>query len=81
MVLKNIQNALKPIRGVIRNQTTAQNGAHILGAQSRVRRHPSIIHGIALAETWRPVDLSAAAADLPLKYMGIPSPTCRSTTF
>jgi len=33
---------------------------------------PSIIHGIALAETWRQVDLSSTPADLPMEYMGIP---------
>ncbi len=72
-VLKNIQNALKPIRGVIRNPDDRPKWCtHPRRGRVEFDGISSIIHGIALAETWRPVDLSAAAADLPLKYMGIP---------
>jgi hypothetical protein len=72
-VLKNIQNALKPIRGVIRNPDDRPKWCeHPRRGRVKFDSIPSIIHGIALAETWRPVDLSSAAADLPLEYMGIP---------
>lgn len=33
---------------------------------------PPIVHGVVVAETFRPVDLQSAAADLPLEYAGIP---------
>ena len=72
-VLKNIQNALKPIRGVIRNPDDRPKWCeHPRRGRVEFDSIPSIIHGIALAETWRPVDLSSAAADLLLEYMGIP---------
>lgn len=72
-VLKNIQNALKPIRGVIRNPDDRPKWCeHPRRGRVEFDSIPSIIHGLALAETWRPVDLSSTAADLPLEYMGIP---------
>jgi hypothetical protein len=72
-VLKNIQNALKPIRGVIRNPDDRPKWCeHPRRGRVKFDSIPSIIHGIALAETWRPVGLSSAAADLPLEFMGIP---------
>jgi hypothetical protein len=72
-VLKNIQNALRPIRGVIRNPDDRPKWCeHPRRGRIEFDCIPSIIHGIALAETWRPVDLSPAASDLPLEYMGIP---------
>ena len=71
-VLKNIQNALKPIRGVIRNPHDRPKWCeHPRRGRVEFDSIPLIIHGIALAETWRPVDLSSSAADLPLEYMGI----------
>jgi hypothetical protein len=33
---------------------------------------PTIVHGVVVAETFRPVDLQSAASDLPLEYAGIP---------
>lgn len=33
---------------------------------------PPIVHGIVIVETFRPVDLQAAAADLPLDFDGVP---------
>jgi len=72
-VLKNMQNALKPIRGVIRNPDDRPKWCeHPRRGRVEFDSIPSIIHGIALAETWRPVDLSSAAAELPLEYMGVP---------
>lgn len=72
-VLKNIQNALKPIRGVIRNPDDRPKWCeHPRRGRIEFDSIPPIIHGIALAETWRPVDLSSAASDLPLEHMGVP---------
>jgi hypothetical protein len=54
-------------------RVTGRNGASIRGAaewNSNILH--SIVHGIALAKTWRPVDLHSAAADLPLEYLGVP---------
>ena len=70
-VLKNIQNALKPIRGVIRNPDDRPKWCeHPRRGRVEFDSIPPIIHGIALAETWRPVDLSSSAADLPLEHYG-----------
>jgi hypothetical protein len=72
-VMKNIQNALKPIRGVIRNPSDRPKWCeHPRLGRVKFDAIPSIIHGIALAETWRPVDLSTIADELPLEYMGVP---------
>jgi hypothetical protein len=72
-VLNNIQDALKPIRGVIRNPGDRPKWcAHPRRGRVEFDPLPPIIHGIALSETWRPVDLHAAAADLPLEYLGVP---------
>jgi hypothetical protein len=72
-VLKNIQNALKPIRGVIRNPAGRPKWCeHPRRGRVDFDSIPPIIHGLALAETWRPVDLSPLAAELPLEYMGVP---------
>jgi hypothetical protein len=72
-VLKNIQNALKPIRGVIRNPDERPKWCeHPRRGRVTFDRIPVVVHGIALAETWRPVDLASSAADLPLEYLGVP---------
>jgi hypothetical protein len=72
-VLKNIQNALKPIRGVIRNPSHRPKWCeHPRRGRVEFDPFPSIIHGIALAETRNPVDLQPAAAELPLEYLGVP---------
>jgi hypothetical protein len=72
-VLKNIRNALKPIRGVIRGPSDRPKWCeHPRRGKVEFVTLPSIVHGIALAETWRPVDLSQAAEDLPLEYLGVP---------
>jgi hypothetical protein len=72
-VLKNIQNALKPIRGVIRNPGDRPKWCeHPRRGRVEFDSVPPIIHSIALAETWHPVDLSSAADDLPLEYIGVP---------
>lgn len=72
-VLKNIRNALKPIRGVIRDPSDRPKWCeHPRRGRVEFDALPAIVHGIALAETWRPVDLSQAAADLPLEYLGVP---------
>jgi hypothetical protein len=72
-VLKNIQDALKPIRGVIRNPGDRPKWCeHPRRGRVEFDPLPPIVHGVALAETWRPVDLHSAAADLPLEYLGVP---------
>lgn len=72
-VLKNVQNALKPIRGVIRNPDDRPKWCeHPRRGRVEFDSIPPIIHGIALAETWRPVDLSSLASELPLEYLGVP---------
>ena len=72
-VLKNIQNALKPIRGVIRSPTDRPKWCeHPRRGRVEFDPLPPIIHGIALAETRHTVDLQPAAAELPLEYLGVP---------
>jgi hypothetical protein len=72
-VLKNIQNALKPIRGVIRNPNDRPKWCeHPRLGRVEFDPLPPIIHGIALAETRHPVDLQPAAVELPLEYLGVP---------
>jgi hypothetical protein len=72
-VLKNIQNALKPIRGVIRNPSDRPKWCeHPRRGRVEFDALPPIVHGVALVETWHPVDLSSVAADLPLEYLGVP---------
>jgi hypothetical protein len=72
-VLKNIQNALKPVRGVIRNPDDRPKWCeHPRRGRVEFTTLPPLAYGIVLAETWRPVDLHSAAADLPLEYMGVP---------
>src|ERR1700688_2933816 len=55
------------------SQTTVRSGVTThaeAGFQSAL--FPDIIHGIALVETWRPVDLNQIADKLPLEYLGVP---------
>jgi hypothetical protein len=72
-VLKNIQNALKPILGVIRNPNDRPKWCeHPRRGRVEIDPLPSVVHGIALVETWHPVDLSSIVADLPLECRGVP---------
>ena len=72
-VLKNTQDALKPILGAIRKPGDRPKWCeHSRRGRIAFEALPKIIRGIALAETWRPVDLQTAAANLPLEYLGVP---------
>jgi hypothetical protein len=72
-VLKNIQDALKPIRGCIKNPDDRPKWCdHPRRGRVEFKTLPRIIHGVALVETWRPVDLNQIADKLPLEYMGVP---------
>jgi hypothetical protein len=72
-VLKNIQNALKPVRGVVRNPDLRPKWCeHPRRGHVEFTTLPPIAHAIVLAETSRPVDLYSESADLPLEYMGVP---------
>jgi hypothetical protein len=72
-VLKQIQNALKQIRGAIRNPSDQPKWCvHPRRGRFEFDALPPIVHGIAMVETWHPVDLSSIAAALPLEYLGVP---------
>jgi len=72
-VLKNIQDALKPICGAIRKPDERPKWCeHRRRGRVEFAALPPILHGIVLAETWRPVDLSFAATNVPLDYDGVP---------
>jgi hypothetical protein len=72
-VLKNIQDALKPIRGCIKNPDDRPKWCdHPRRGRVDFKTLPRIIHGVALVETWRPVDLNQIADKLPLEYLGVP---------
>ena len=72
-VLKNIQDALKPIRGCIKNPDDRPKWCdHPRRGRVEFKTLPRIIHGVALVETWRPVDLNQIADELPLEYLGVP---------
>ena len=72
-VLKNIQDALKPIRGSIKNPDDRPKWCdHPRRGRVIFSTLPRIIHGVALVETWRPVDLNQIADKLPLNYLGVP---------
>lgn len=72
-VKKNIKNALKQIRGVIRNPNNRPKWCeHPRRGRVKFDPLPQIIHGIVLIETWHPVDLSSLANELPMEYMRIP---------
>ena len=72
-VLNNIQDALKPIYRAIRKPDDRPKWCeHPRRGRVEFATLPRIIHGVALVETWRPVDLKEVAADLPLEYLGVP---------
>jgi hypothetical protein len=72
-VLKNIQRSLRPITGAIRNPPKGPiwcNHPRLGRVEFDVL--PPVVHGVVLAETWRPVKLSPIAASLPSEIQGIP---------
>jgi hypothetical protein len=72
-VLKNLQDALKPIYYSIRKPSDRPKWCdHPRRGRVDFKTLPRIIHGVALAETWRPVDLNQIADELPLEYLGVP---------
>jgi hypothetical protein len=72
-VLKNIQDALKPICGSIRKPDDRPKWCdHPRRGRVEFSTLPRIIHGVALVETWHPVDLKQIADELPLEYLGVP---------
>jgi hypothetical protein len=72
-VLKNIQDALKPICGAIRQPGERPKWCeHPRRGKVDFPSLPPIVHAIAIAETWKPVDLRSSEADLPLDYMDVP---------
>ena len=72
-VLKNIQDAVKPIYRAIRKPDDRPKWCeHRRRGRVEFAALPRIVHGVALAETWCPVNLKGAAADLPLEYLGVP---------
>ncbi len=72
-VLKNVKSALKPICGAINKPDERPKWCdHPRRGRVEFAVLPSIVHGIALAETWYPVDLGSAASDLPLDYLDVP---------
>jgi hypothetical protein len=72
-VLKNIQDAVKPIRGSIKNPDDRPKWCdHPRRGKVTFSTLPRIIHGVVLVETWHPVDLRQIADKLPLEYLGVP---------
>jgi hypothetical protein len=72
-ILKNIQDALKPIYGSIRRPDDRPKWCdHPRRGRVEFSTLPRIIHGVALVETWHPVDLNQIADKLPLEYLGVP---------
>ena len=72
-VLKNIQDALKPIRGSIKNPADRPKWCdHPRRGRVTFSTLPHIIHGVVLVETWHPVNLNQIADKLPLEYLGVP---------
>src|ERR1700691_1980090 len=67
-VLKNIQNALKPICGAIRKPDERPKWCeHQRRGRIEFNALPRLVHGGALVETWNPVDLLPVATNLPLE--------------
>jgi hypothetical protein len=72
-IVKNIQDALKPIKGAIRKPDDRPKWCdHPRRGRVEFDTLPRIIHGVALVETWHPVDLNQIADKLPLEYLGVP---------
>lgn len=72
-VLKNVRDALKPICGSIRMPDDRPKWCdHPRRGRLEFSTLPRIIHGVALVETWHPVDLKQIANDLPLECLGVP---------
>lgn len=72
-VLKNIQDALKPICGSIRKPDDRPKWCdHPRRGRVEFSTLPPTVHGVAMVETWRPVDLGQIADKLPLEYLGVP---------
>ncbi|KAA6457550.1 hypothetical protein DYQ86_22235 [Acidobacteria bacterium AB60] len=72
-VLKNAKGAVDQLIGALRSPTTPFWCDHPRrGRVDYVKGLPTILHGVVVAETFRPVDLQSSASDLPLEYTGIP---------
>jgi len=72
-VLKNIQDAVKQIHGAIRKPDDRPKWCeHPRRGRVEFPALPRIVQGVALVETWHPVDLNELAAELPLDYQGVP---------
>lgn len=72
-VLKNAKGAVAQLIGALRSPTTPFWCDHPRrGRVDFPTGLPTIVHGVVVAETFRPVDLLAAASDLPLEYASVP---------
>jgi hypothetical protein len=72
-VLKNAKGAVDQLVGALRCPTTPFWCDHPRrGRVDYANGLPTIVHGVVVTETFRPVDLQSAASDLPLEYAGIP---------
>lgn len=72
-VLKNAKGAVAQLVGALRSPTTPFWCDHPRrGRVDFPAGLPTIVHGVVVAETFRPVDLQSAASDLPLEYAGTP---------
>lgn len=72
-VLKNIQRSLKPLMGAIRNPPRGPLWCeHPRLGRVEFKALPPVIHGVVLAETWRPVSLSHIERSLPSEIQGVP---------
>jgi hypothetical protein len=72
-VLKNAKGAVAQLIGALRSPSTPFWCDHPRrGRVDFPAGLPPIAHGVIVVETFRPVDLQPAAADLPLEYAGTP---------
>ena len=72
-VLKNATGAVDQLIGALRSPTTPFWCDHPRrGRVDYANGLPTIVHGVVVAETFRPVDLHSATSNLPLEYAGIP---------
>ncbi len=72
-VLKNAKGAVAQLAGALRSPATPFWCDHPRrGRVEFATGLPTIVHGVVVAESFRPVDLQSAAADLPLEYAGVP---------